>query len=145
MSHLRAVGFKKCSHHRFQGMMRKRYEGCRISLRCEVSLMITPPSLLPSTQWDQTLCLKMLSLWKEKWMLCPVRRAIFVVAELLHPISIRWNVARDVGKCKTIRDNYDLYQPQRLKLSQILTLWKFEQIHQQCFTHMCIRAALLLL
>lgn len=111
------LGFKNAPTTTSRAWQGRGMRGCRISLRREVSLTVTPLSLLPSTQWDQARCLKLLSLWKEKWMLCPVWRAVFVVADLLHPISIRWNVARDVVKCKIIRENYDLYQPQRLKLS----------------------------
>lgn len=48
---------------------------------CRVSLTVTP-FLLPSTQWDQTHCLELLSLWKENRMLTQLTTTFSVLKKV---------------------------------------------------------------
>lgn len=82
------LGFKNAPNNTSRAWRETGMRGCSVSPTHEVSLTVTP-LLLPSMQWDQTHCLELLSLWKEKRMPAPVRRAIFVVSQLLYPTLIR--------------------------------------------------------
>lgn len=111
ITHTQLAGLQKCSWQHSQSMMRRRLRGCRVPLRHQVSLMVTPILLLLTkpTAWNATPLGGRSGCWFlwEEPSLC---------ISALYPILIRWTVARDAWKCKVMRDNYGLCRCQRLKL-----------------------------